>query len=84
MLLCGSAKKDITYFKPGVGMMGFGMWFNIVKEVETPLFARAYVFIDQESGKKVAYVNAEICFITVARAAMSVGCWWGCKYRSKR
>ena len=66
MLLCGSAKKDITYFKPGVGMMGFGMWFNIVKEVETPLLARAYVFIDQESGKKVAFVNAEICFITVA------------------
>ena len=66
MLLCGSAKKEITYFKPGVGMMGFGMWFNIVKGIETPLFVRAYVFVDKETGKKLAFVNAEICFITVA------------------
>ncbi len=65
-MLCGSAKKDITLLKKGVGMMGYGMWFNIVKDVETPLFARAYVFIDEVSGKKTAYVNAEMAFITVA------------------
>jgi len=62
----GVAKADITAFKLGVGMMGYGMYFNIVKGVETDLFARAVVFRDKTTGKKMALVNAEICFITVA------------------
>jgi neutral ceramidase len=62
----GVAKADITAFKLGVGMMGYGMYFNIVKGVETDLFARAVVFRDSSTGKKMALVNAEICFITVA------------------
>jgi len=62
----GVGKADITAFKLGVGMMGYGMYFNIVKGVETDLFARAVVFRDTTTGKKVALVNAEICFITIA------------------
>lgn len=62
----GVAKADITAFKLGVGMMGYGMYFNIVKGVETDLFARAVVIRDSSTGKKVALVNAEIAFITVA------------------
>jgi neutral ceramidase len=62
----GVGKVDITAFKLGVGMMGYGMYFNVVKGVETDLFARAAVFHDTTTGKKVALVNAEICFITIA------------------
>jgi neutral ceramidase len=62
----GVGKADITAFKLGVGMMGYGMYFNVVKGVETDLFARAAVFHDTTTGKKVALVNAEICFITIA------------------
>ncbi|MCF8278377.1 MAG: neutral/alkaline non-lysosomal ceramidase N-terminal domain-containing protein [Flavobacteriales bacterium] len=62
----GVGKADITAFKLGVGMMGYGMYFNIVKGVETDLYARAVVFRDPTTGKKVALVNAEICFITIA------------------
>jgi hypothetical protein len=49
----GVAKKDITAFKLGVGMMGYGMYLNIVKGADTDLFARAVVIKDSASGKKV-------------------------------
>jgi neutral ceramidase len=62
----GVAKTDITAFKLGVGMLGYGMYFNIVKGVDTDLFARAVVIKDLSTGRKVAMVNAEICFITIA------------------
>lgn len=62
----GVGKADITAFKLGVGMMGYGMYFNIVKGLETDLFARAAVIRDTSTGKKVVLVNAEICFITMA------------------
>jgi hypothetical protein len=62
----GVAKADITAFKLGVGMLGYGMYFNIVKGVDTDLFARAVVIKDPVSGRKVAMVNAEVCFITIA------------------
>ncbi|MBL4586807.1 MAG: neutral/alkaline non-lysosomal ceramidase N-terminal domain-containing protein [Flavobacteriales bacterium] len=62
----GVAKEDITTFKLGVGMLGYGMFHNIVKGVATDLFARAVVINDTATGKKVVLVNAEICFITVA------------------
>jgi len=66
MYQVGVAKVDITKFKLGVGMLGYGMFQNIVKGVETNLFARAVVIDDPSAEKKVALVNAEICFITVA------------------
>lgn len=47
-------------------MMGYGMFFNIVKGVETDLYARAYAIEDDSSGRKIVFVNAEIAFITVA------------------
>lgn len=66
MLLTGTGMADITTFKKGIGMMGYGMHFNYVEEVETPLYARAFVFKNQETQKKIVFVNAEICFITIA------------------
>ncbi len=66
MYLIGTSKKDITIYKKGVGMMGYGMWWHKVEAVETPIHARAFVIQHKESGKKIAFVNAEICFISVS------------------
>jgi len=66
MFEVGTGKADITVDKKGVGMMGYGMYRNIVLGIETPIYARAIVFRDSKSGEKIAYVNAEICFITIA------------------
>jgi neutral ceramidase len=66
MYKIGAAKADITAFKLGVGMLGYGMYYNIVKGVETDLYARAYVLEDDKSGRKVVFVNAEMAFITIA------------------
>ena len=59
----GIAKTDITTFQEGVAMLGYGKPFNIMKSIESRLYARAFVFKD-ENGNKVAFVNNEICFIT--------------------
>lgn len=59
----GVAKIDITPDVKGMGMMGYGMYHNKVKGVADPIFARATVFEDGR-GKRFAFVNAEICFIT--------------------
>ena len=62
MLEIGRAKADITAFKEGVGMLGYGIYYNIMESIETSLFARAFIFKNEES--KVALVNCELCFIT--------------------
>jgi neutral ceramidase len=62
MLQLGIGKTDITAFKEGVGMLGYGMYYNIMEEVETPLYARAMIF--QNELTKVCFVNCEIAFIT--------------------
>ncbi|MES2396953.1 MAG: neutral/alkaline non-lysosomal ceramidase N-terminal domain-containing protein [Bacteroidota bacterium] len=66
MFEIGTGIGDITAFKKGIGMMGYGMHFNTVEEIETPLFARAFVMKDPSTQKKVVFVNAEICFITIS------------------
>lgn len=62
----GTAKVDITSFKKDVGMMGYGMFHNRVSGVETPLHARVFAFKDLTTKRKVVFVNAEICFITIS------------------
>ena len=62
----GVAKTDITAFKKNIGMMGYGMYFNTVDDVETNLYSRAFVFRHAPSGKKLAFVVNEQCFITLA------------------
>jgi neutral ceramidase len=61
--LVGSAKTDITYFKEGLGMLGYGRPFHRMKGVETPIHARAIVV--EHGGRKIAFVNAEIGFCTI-------------------
>ncbi|MFN8286161.1 MAG: neutral/alkaline non-lysosomal ceramidase N-terminal domain-containing protein [Chitinophagales bacterium] len=66
MFEVGTGKGDITAFVKGVGMLGYGIYYNTMESVETPLSARAYVFIDKNTGRKFCFVNCEICFITIA------------------
>lgn len=58
----GTAKADITAFKEGVGMLGYGQAFNIMENIATQLYARAFVFKNNETY--VAFVNCELGFIT--------------------
>lgn len=69
MYQVGVAKEDITVFVYGKGMMGYAVPTHVAQEVETPLYVRAFVVHDKNSGKKVALVNAEICFYTIALKA---------------
>jgi neutral ceramidase len=66
MYLIGCGKADITAYVKGVGMLGFGMYFHTMEGVETPLYSRAFVLADSEKKTKVAIVNAELGFITIA------------------
>ncbi len=61
----GAAKTDITCTVNGVGMMGWATPGNVVKNASTPLYARAFCFFDPKTGKRLVYVNAEICFVSV-------------------
>ena len=62
----GVGSADMTAFKEGVGMLGYGHFHNTVKTVETPLTVRAFVFRDPSTGKKMAFVNCETCFVTIS------------------
>ena len=68
MLEIGAAKTTIIATadadQRGVGMMGYGMHFNFVDGLETPLYARAFVIRDPASDRALAFVNCEICFVT--------------------
>ena len=66
MFEVGTGKADITGYKPGVGMLGYGMFNNRVNGVETKLYARAFVIKDLSSNKKIAFVNTETCFVTIS------------------
>ena len=66
MYTIGAARRDITAFTPGVGMMGWANWENVVEGVAQPLQVRAFVLVDPESGRKLAVAVAEICFVTQA------------------
>lgn len=62
--LVGLAWADMTAFIPGVGMMGYGQFHNHVKEVATPLKARA-LWIEQK-GHPLLWLHLEQAFVTIA------------------
>lgn len=64
----GIGKALMTPSVTKVGMMGYGMLNNYVDGVETDIWARAFVF-DNEHDRRIAWVNAEICFCTLALKA---------------
>ena len=65
MFQIGAAKTDITAFKKGVGMLGYGLYFNTMEEVESQLYARTFIFSDPSTQTKVCFVNCELGFITI-------------------
>lgn len=60
--LIGTHKSEITFFRPNLGMLGYGRHFHYMKGVETPQYARAFVFKD--AHKHFALVVVEFCFCT--------------------
>lgn len=62
----GFAKADITAYEPGMALLGWGVEDNLPLGVEEPLHARAMVVRCRESGAAIAYVAADLCFITTA------------------
>ncbi|MCO5247667.1 MAG: neutral/alkaline non-lysosomal ceramidase N-terminal domain-containing protein [Chitinophagales bacterium] len=63
MLEIGVGKGDITGFKRGVGMLGYGLATQVMLDIETPLYARAFVFYDSKTNRRVVIVNTELCMI---------------------
>ncbi|MCO5230126.1 MAG: neutral/alkaline non-lysosomal ceramidase N-terminal domain-containing protein [Chitinophagales bacterium] len=63
MLEIGIGKGDITAFKRGVGMLGYGLATQVMLDIETPLHARAFAFYDPSTKKRVVFVNTELCMI---------------------
>ena len=66
----GTAKVDITAFKEGVAMLGYGKPFNIMKSIETRLYARAFVFKNGE--EKFAYVHGG-AELTLNKGILTIG-----------
>ncbi|MEI6312085.1 MAG: neutral/alkaline non-lysosomal ceramidase N-terminal domain-containing protein [Bacteroidota bacterium] len=62
-MFIGKAKGDITAFIKGVGMLGYGMYFNIMKDIATPLYCRSFVF-KNASNHLVIVAICELAFIT--------------------
>ncbi len=62
MYRIGFSKIAVQYPKLEVGMMGYGMWENRVKEKETALYARAVAIELNEDC--LVFVNVEMAFIT--------------------
>ena len=58
----GVSQVEMTFFKKGNGMLGYGMHFHKIEGVETPQFARAFVI--EHDDKKIVFVNADFCFST--------------------
>jgi len=63
MLQIGLGKADITAFKKGVGMLGYGLATQVMMDIETPLYSRAFIFFDPVAQKRVGFVNCELCMI---------------------
>ena len=66
MFEIGAAQREITAFHYGIGMMGYGMHWNVMHDIETPLLVRAYVFRHSETGRTCALVVADMCFMSIS------------------
>ncbi|MES2489688.1 MAG: neutral/alkaline non-lysosomal ceramidase N-terminal domain-containing protein [Pseudomonadota bacterium] len=60
--LVGAARCEIVFSETGIGMMGYGRSDNIIKGRATPLFSRAFCFVNQE-GQASFFAQAELCMI---------------------
>lgn len=63
-MLAGMAKRDITVYERGACMFGWGQPGNVATDVAMPLFARALVVRSTATGQQLAYVCADLGFIS--------------------
>ncbi len=61
----GAARVEMTYFEPGIGLMGWGSSRHVAYNVESPLYARAFVLAVSE-GEPFVWVLVDQCFVSVA------------------
>jgi neutral ceramidase len=64
MYKIGRGKSEIHCNQEGLGMMGYGRDFNVVKGKATPLYSRSLCIEDTSTSLRVFFVNVEMCFIT--------------------
>jgi neutral ceramidase len=65
-MFCGTGKSDITLLVKGAGMMGYGDIRNKAFAIDSPVYVRTVVVKQPDGKNKFAFINAEICFITIA------------------
>ncbi len=64
MLFIGTGKGDITAFFKGIGLLGYGLPQHHMSAIDTPLYARAFIFEQSDGSEKACFVNCELGFIT--------------------
>ncbi|MBF0351681.1 MAG: neutral/alkaline non-lysosomal ceramidase N-terminal domain-containing protein [SAR324 cluster bacterium] len=60
----GVGKQDITGNVLGLGMMGYGTPEQKTWGIQLRLWSRAFIMRDTDSGKRVVFVCADLCFIS--------------------
>jgi len=63
-LRAGFGKAEITAFEPGMCLFGWGQPENVGIDVAVPLFARAFVVDCARTGTRLAYVCADLGYIS--------------------
>jgi len=61
----GAARALITYFEPGIGLMGWGNSRHVAHTVESQLYARAFCFRAGESPPHF-WIEIDTCFVSLA------------------
>lgn len=61
----GAAQVNITYFEPGIGLLGWGSSRHVAHTVESQLYARGFCF-QVEGSPPHFWIEADICFISIA------------------
>ena len=64
VLRAGFGKREITAFEPGMCLFGWGQPDNIGTEVGAELYARALLLECAETGNRLAYVCADLGYIS--------------------
>ncbi|HET7538467.1 MAG TPA: neutral/alkaline non-lysosomal ceramidase N-terminal domain-containing protein [Polyangiaceae bacterium] len=63
-LRAGFGKAEITAFEPGMCLSGWGQLDNVARDVAAPLYARALVVERAQTGNRLAYVCADLGYIS--------------------
>ncbi len=61
----GAARSNITYFEPGIGLLGWGSSRHVAHTIESQLYARAF-YLSVEGVSPHFWVEVDSCFISVA------------------